>query len=42
MRLFLQYRLDPSRLPAWEEANMRAKYHVTTHGVRLARQAAAT
>jgi predicted dehydrogenase len=39
LQLFLQYRLDPSRVPAWEEANMNAKYHVTTHGVRLARQA---
>ena len=36
-RQFLAYLADPARLPAWEEANMLAKYHVTTHGVRLAR-----
>ncbi len=38
LQLFLRYRLDPASVPAWEEANMNAKYHVTTHGVRLARQ----
>ena len=27
---------DPAALPAWEKANMLAKYHVTTHGVRMA------
>ena len=36
-RQFLGYLEDPSTLPAWERANMLAKYHVTTHGVRLAR-----
>jgi predicted dehydrogenase len=36
-RQFLGYREDPATLPAWERANMLAKYHVTTHGVRLAR-----
>jgi predicted dehydrogenase len=36
-RQFLGYLRDPSSLPAWEQANMLAKYHVTTHGVRLAR-----
>ena len=38
-RQFLSYLDDPRRLPAWEKANMLAKYHVTTHGVRLARAA---
>jgi hypothetical protein len=38
-RRFLGYVQDPSSLPTWEWANMRAKYHVTTHGVRLARAA---
>jgi len=42
LQLFLHYRLDPSRVPSWEEANMKAKYHVTTNGVRLARQATTT
>jgi predicted dehydrogenase len=36
-RQFLHYLQDPSRLPAWEKANMLAKYHVTTQGVHLAR-----
>jgi predicted dehydrogenase len=36
-RQFLGYLHSPSSLPAWEHANMLAKYHVTTHGVRLAR-----
>jgi predicted dehydrogenase len=36
-RQFLSYREDPATLPAWERANMLAKYHVTTHGVKLAR-----
>jgi len=35
-RQFLAYLEDPSRLPAWEKANMLAKYYVTTHGVRMA------
>jgi hypothetical protein len=38
-RQFLGYLEDPATLPAWERANMLAKYHVTTHGVRLARAA---
>ena len=38
-RLFLDYVEDPSRLPAWEESNMCAKYYITTNGVRLAREA---
>jgi predicted dehydrogenase len=38
-RQFLSYLDDPRRMPAWEKANMLAKYHVTTHGVRLARAA---
>jgi predicted dehydrogenase len=38
-RRFLSYVQDPRALPAWEAGNMRAKYHVTTHGVRLARAA---
>jgi predicted dehydrogenase len=36
-RQFLDYLADPRALPAWEKANMLAKYHVTTQGVRLAR-----
>jgi hypothetical protein len=36
-RRFLAYRNDPSTLPAWETDNLRAKYYLTTHGVRLAR-----
>jgi predicted dehydrogenase len=36
-RQFLRYLQDPTRLPAWEKANMLAKYHVTTQGVHLAR-----
>ncbi len=36
-RQFLGYLDDPATLPSWERANMLAKYHVTTHGVRLAR-----
>jgi predicted dehydrogenase len=38
-RQFLGYLEEPSTLPAWEKANMLAKYHVTTNGVRLARGA---
>ena len=38
-RQFLSYLDDPRRLPRWEKANMLSKYHVTTHGVRLARAA---
>lgn len=36
-RQFLSYLDDPTRLPAWEKPNMLAKYHLTTHGVQLAR-----
>jgi predicted dehydrogenase len=35
-RQFLSYLQAPASLPAWERANMLAKYHVTTEGVRLA------
>lgn len=34
---FLMYLSDPTAVPAWERANMLAKYFVTTEGVRLAR-----
>jgi predicted dehydrogenase len=37
MRQFLGYLDNPTALPAWEKANMLARYHVTTHGVELAR-----
>ena len=33
---FLEYVSDPATLPAWENANMLAKYWLTTHGVRAA------
>jgi predicted dehydrogenase len=35
-RQFLRYLEAPRTLPAWEKANMLAKYFVTTQGVRLA------
>jgi predicted dehydrogenase len=35
-RQFLSYLQAPASLPPWERANMLAKYHVTTEGVRLA------
>jgi predicted dehydrogenase len=35
---FLSYLKDRSRLPAWERANMLAKYYVTTTGTELSRQ----
>ncbi len=38
---FLSYLEDPTRLPAWENPNMLAKYYVTTKGVELARQSEA-
>ncbi|MBI4622385.1 MAG: hypothetical protein HY736_04070 [Verrucomicrobia bacterium] len=41
-RRFLEYLRDPQSLPAWEKPNMLAKYHVTTRGVELARQAGGT
>ena len=34
---FLMYLNDPASVPAWERANMMAKYFVTTEGVRMAR-----
>jgi predicted dehydrogenase len=36
--LFLGYLKDPKTLPAWERANMRAKYEVTTRGVELSQR----
>lgn len=38
VRRFLTYRENPDLLPAWEDAFMRAKYRVTTEGVRLGRR----
>lgn len=35
---FLEYLRNPRSIPAWEKANMLAKYFVTTEGVRLSRQ----
>jgi predicted dehydrogenase len=35
---FLKYVEQPKLLPAWEKANMLAKYYVTTKGVALSRQ----
>jgi predicted dehydrogenase len=37
-RQFLAYVREPSALPAWEKANMLAKYTITTRGVALARE----
>jgi predicted dehydrogenase len=34
---FIQFVQNPAAVPAWEAPNMLAKYHVTTHGVELAR-----
>ncbi len=39
---FLTYVKDPSKLPAWENSFLIAKYFVTTHGVALARNKAAS
>lgn len=36
-RQFLSYLADPKLLPAWEQANMLAKYYVTTKAVELSR-----
>lgn len=36
--LFLGYLKDPRSVPAWEKANMRAKYAVTTGGVALSQR----
>jgi predicted dehydrogenase len=38
---FLGYLKDPKSLPAWEKANMRAKYGITTEGVELSQRTAA-
>ncbi len=38
--LFLAYLKEPGSLPAWEKANMLAKYSVTTRGVERSRQLA--
>ena len=35
---FLGYLRDPASLPAWEAANMLAKYRVTTEAVELGRR----
>ena len=35
---FLGYLKDRATLPAWEKANMLAKYRVTTEGVELSRR----
>lgn len=37
-RRFLGYLTDPASLPRWEEANMLAKYRVTTEAVELSRR----
>jgi predicted dehydrogenase len=34
---FLHYLANRAALPAWEKPNMLAKYHVSTHGVEMAR-----
>lgn len=38
-RQFLDYLKNPQSLPAWEKANMLAKYYVTTKGTELSRRA---
>ncbi|MDQ3684771.1 MAG: hypothetical protein M3430_04120, partial [Acidobacteriota bacterium] len=35
---FLSYLKNPKSLPAWERANMMAKYYVTTKAIELSRQ----
>ena len=35
---FLEYLRQPASLPAWEKANMRAKYALTTRGAALSKQ----
>lgn len=37
-RHFFEYLKDPGSMPAWENANMLAKYYVTTQGVAMARK----
>lgn len=39
---FLDYVSNPGKLPAWESANLLAKYYITTQGVALARKHPAT
>jgi hypothetical protein len=39
-RQFFKYAKDPAQVPQWETANMLAKYHVTTRGTELSREAA--
>lgn len=39
---FLEYVRNPEMLPAWESANLLAKYYITTQGVALARKHPAT
>jgi predicted dehydrogenase len=36
-KLFLSYLANPKSLPAWERANMLAKYYVTTKAIELSR-----
>ena len=35
---FLEYMKNPKSMPAWEKANMLAKYYVTTKGVELSKK----
>ena len=35
---FLEYLKSPAAMPAWEKANMLAKYAVTTRGTALSRK----
>ena len=37
-RRFLEYLKTPGSLPRWEQANMLAKYYVTTQAVELSRK----
>lgn len=37
-RRFLQYLKDPKTIPAWEKANMLAKYFTTTKGLEISRK----
>jgi hypothetical protein len=37
---FLAYLKDPRTIPAWEKANMLAKYYVTTGGTELSQPTA--
>jgi predicted dehydrogenase len=42
MTRFLGYLKDPKSLPAWEKANLKAKYKVTTGGVALSQRSDAS